>query len=212
MTTRSLKKKKVARSGAGQQRKSPCKIQSLLVPEEKYLDSQFNVSVNPTGAVHLLNGLSLGNTGTTRVGRRITMTRVEVSLLISAKLSTGKEQFQRHMIVRDTQPNEAALTIPQVLTFNTAYSLRYQPYLTRFVVHMDRVHFLNDTNEPGSQYHIKAEFKLNSNTYYNENNTGLIGDITKNSLYYCYLGSQIDDAQAYDGNAIGTIRVWYVDS
>lgn len=182
--------------------------------EWKYIDTTINQDVNTTATLTLLNGLSLGNTASTRIGQKITMQSMEAAVRLKTTAATGVEQFVRFLIVLDRQANGAAPALTDILLAANWQSPRNLNNRKRFKILYDYRNCLGATaastgTETSRMDKIYYKFKKPYIVDYNSSNFGDIRDISSNSLYFCTVGSAAADDT--DSNLITTLRLRYTD-
>lgn len=183
--------------------------------EWKYLDTVFNQDMNTTPVLQLLNGLTLGNTASTRIGQKYNIVTVEAQFRALTTAATGVEQFCRYLFVLDRQPNGVApAAITDILSSNSPTALRNLENRKRFKIILSRTFAMGATSvatgtETSRTFHDYVKFKRPITVDCNSQNNGDIRDIVTNSLYICVLGNM--GAGNTDANLIGTIRVRYTD-
>lgn len=154
----------------------------FLNPEIKNQDLSATITPdNSAGSFVLLNGISQGDTRSTREGSSIKM----ISLNMNIKLTingSASNTVVRIQIVQDKQPNGAIFTIANYFqdTTNLATSFQNMDYIKRFIRWHDQTVALN-TDFP--ERLIKIRKKQIMHTTYNTGNAGTIADIATNSLY-----------------------------
>ncbi len=197
--------------GAGWTKKKAPRPQGAYAPESKFVDTSVSATIpNPadmTGAemdpttVNCLNAVPIGNTESTRDGRKTWLTRLNirgvVALAQQANLSSGLDaQIVRVVVLQDTQTNGAQFNSEDVYASLGAANLnvhawRNLKFAKRFTILKDHQFILNPkavtwdgTNMEGSS--VKATFKwnipLNIPVIYTDT-TALISSISDNSLH-----------------------------
>jgi len=174
-------------------------------PEKKYVDiavdasntvftlgqSSLVTAAAPNQAVfQLLNGLALGTTGITRIGRQITIKSFLIRMAVNAA-STGSAGILRLLILWDSQANGAAPSAADVFETSTDSSILVSPLnlsnRERFQVVMDKVYNIGGAGAvdgvPPDTIHIEKFKKMNKIVTFNGGNAGTVGDIATNSLY-----------------------------
>ncbi|MBV6343574.1 hypothetical protein [Candidatus Magnetobacterium casense] len=176
------------------------------------MDTVLDGAMDSTGLQTLLNGLSLGNTATTRIGVKIAIKSIEMRLLSYATAGTGTDQCHRIMAFIDRQPNAAAPTLGDQLASNSYMAMRTLTQRKRFKILWDRQYIINATAEPGTlrHFHMYMKFKRPLVVEYNAANNGTVADIVSNSLYFYKIASNAAGATA--GALLGYARIRYTDS
>jgi len=178
-------------------------------PEKKYLDvaasssaTVFNFGPTPgsntVGAptLQLLNGMALGTTGITRIGRQVTIKSWLFRMAVNAA-ATGNTGLLRVVVVWDSQANGAALTTTDLFESSNVADVLVSPLnlsnRERFQVVMDKVYNLGGLGAvdgvPPDTIHIEKFKKMNKIVTFNGGNAGTVGDIATNSLYLITFGS-----------------------
>jgi hypothetical protein len=181
---------------------------SVSAPELKALDTAVVAAVDTTGAIQLLNGIEPGTALNQRVGRQITMVKLQYHLQSIVTAATGIDQFHRLLVVLDKQPNGVALAINSVLDGGSTsqYNLSNQH---RFVILYDKRFYLNASGEAGSGIVLDGTIGLSAVVQYNSGIAGTVADIATNSLYLIALGNVVAGATA--GSLAGSVRLRYYD-
>lgn len=163
--------------------------------EDKFLsiDNQTTVTSN-TGTVNLLNGMVVGTTVGTRLGNKVRLVGLQMRF-VTIPLGTAGVQWFRIILVADKQANAAIPGVANILQTATA---GFRPYSTynpdvvpsRYTILYDRTHRIDieggSTDTPKNLFIKINKYSWKKNpllVQYNGNNTGLIQDINKNSVY-----------------------------
>lgn len=180
--------------------------------ELKYVDTVLDGAMDTTARQHLVNGLSLGNTASTRVGMKIAIKSIQVRILTYATAATGVDQAHRLMFFVDRQANAVAPTLGDQLTSNSYMALRTLTQRKRFKILWDKTYVINATAEPYTAKFVKMYMKFRRPLVveYNTGNNGTVGDIVSNSLYFYAAGSA--NAGATAGTCTGYCRIRYSDT
>jgi hypothetical protein len=161
------------------------------------LDTEVNMATDSTSGVLLLNGTTKGTNIDNRIARDFSLHSLELNILSLATAATGVDQQHRVMVVRDKQPNGAALTAAVVLSAVTVSDFPNVDNLKRFVILLDKRLRLNATGEAGSEILWRSNLNLGGVlTHCNTGNAGTIADIVTNSLYLIVIGSKAAGATA----------------
>lgn len=187
--------------------------------EWKFVDTAIsNGNVSTTAQVTLLNGLALGNTGSTRIGRKVRFHTVEAKL-VSQSDTTTAINFVRYAIVLDKQANGAAPAFTDIYDAATPYALRNISNKERFFVLWDSgikslvgpVTGTIATQQPtDSSARVDEVYKKWSfSTTFNAGNAGTVADIATNAIYFVAIGSAVSGTG--DSVVIGSIRLRYTD-
>lgn len=142
-----------------------------------------------TAVLQLLNGVDDGATSTTRIGRRITMTSMEIRWNGSmAATSTGVSPL-RMTVVYDRQSNGNAPTATDVFAANKIATMMNLSNSRRFKVLADELVECVGTSSPGA-WNVKLwrDFtakgtKPGLEVEFNENSTATITSIVTGSIY-----------------------------
>ena len=179
--------------------------------EWKYSDVTLDGAMDTTGGQTLLNGLSLGNTASTRVGMKVSIRSIELRLVLFATPTTGVDQQHRIQIFLDKQANAAAPTLADQLTGNNFLALRSLTQRRRFKIMWDKTYNINASGEPNTAKVIKMYMKFRRPLVveFNSADNGTIADIVSNSLYFYRVGSNVAGVNA--GSLVGTARIRYTD-
>lgn len=222
MFARAQKRGKKRYQAAAARRKRPTAAaaaapRALYVPpsrgEWKHIDVYTgSIVADTTGALGLINGCIQGADAINRIGRQITMRTVQINGLSSVTSATGLDQTHRVLIVYDSQPNGAALTIAQVLdttAANVTLALRNTNGIRRFTVLMDKVVRLNSNAEPGGAIAWRLYRRINLPVVFNSGNAGTVADIDTGSMYLISVGNL--GAGATAGSLVANIRIMFED-
>lgn len=182
--------------------------------------------INTTGTSANICTPILGSDFTNRVGRRITMTSVQIRGMIipeyagSGTVGITAPQMVRMVLAYDRQPNALLAGVNGFLTapFPTAFlDLNNRD---RFQVLVDRQWVLDpwmySTTATqsyafgGTSKEFKVFRKINLETVFNAVNGGTFADIVSGALVLFFVGSSVAGAQ--DANAIINTRVRFVDA
>ena len=158
-------------------------------PETKTMYVTGTAPCDNLGNISLLNGITQGDTGDTREGRKITLKSIQLRGVNYVTDSTGKDQMHRIMIVQQRRPNGLHPAIGDILTATTISSLRNRFKIHDYKVLYDKTITLNASGESGSTRFIRMYKKLFLNQYFNSQSTGTIADIQTNALFLISIGS-----------------------
>lgn len=184
--------------------------------EWKYLDVGFASDLNTGGNMTLLNGLSPSSGASGRIGMKVSITSIQASGRLITTLATGVEQFIRHFIVIDRQPNGAApVALTDILNTASVTSPRNLANRKRFKILWDKTlsmgSFTTSTGTPTSRtWKLYMKFRRPITTEYNTGVAGTVADIASNSLYYMTLGTEA--AGNTDVGGVANFRIRYVDN
>ena len=186
-------------------------------PERKNIDSNLvGVSgvATPIGlpdwspTITLLNGVAQGATEVTRVGRKITMTKITMNWNVampSAALGGGSLRFK---VVYDKQTNGAAPSILGVFTVDNFYShnnlANADRYITLFDHITDPLCVQGNLNSAG-----KLSKKLSLETVFS-GTAGTVASIASGSIYLFV--SQSGGITTSSPNFFANIRIRFIDT
>lgn len=158
---------------------------SFALGEKKYHDVSLDgITMDSTGYVRLLNGLSLGNSATTRVGMRIQIASIEIRLIMMNNQAATNNG--RLSIVIDKQANAAAPTVANVYTAAGISYPRNLAYRKRFRVIFDKTWIFSADNVDQNSdkfFHKFIRFRRPLAVEYNAADNGDIQDISSNSIH-----------------------------
>jgi len=165
-----------------------------------------------TAAQTALSACVQGTTPSTRVGRRITIRRLDYILFVYPS-GTGVVDHVAVAFVLDRQPNGGAFNTTDYLSSSSSQSLPNPNEYDRFstVARYDQT--LVGSSVVGTANPIPSimeSLPLNINVGFNAGNAGTIGDIQTNALWIYLIGSNA--AGATNPKCSGTVRVWYTDA
>lgn len=130
----------------------------------------------------LLNGLLMGTSATTRVGRRITIKSIYLRYFACVASGTTLASPIRLMIVMDKQTNAVACGATDVLLADAICSPNNLSNGRRFVTLMDKT--IDGIAAAGPQSaHLEFYKKTSLEVQYNTGNAGTVADIQSGSLY-----------------------------
>lgn len=170
-------------------------LKSVINVEKKYTDVNATTTSSSTSALVLLNGLSLGDTATTRDGQSVKFINLFWQGLWTINASATTTAV-RVIVFMDTQPNAAAPATSDLLVSNTSV---LSPLLisgsSRFKVLFDTKKQLSlNGTEMVRSYKFK---KMSVHTKYNVSNNGTIADIVTNSIYMLHMSDQAVNVPAF---------------
>jgi len=181
--------------------------------EYKNVDATFSGAFSTTMTQLLLNGLVPGTSATTRIGRKVTLRRLDFILNLANAPTTTNDHVALLFVV-DRQPNGGNFNATDLLSSATSLSLPNPNEFERFrtIARYDLSFIGSATNAgPGGVLPSLAEhLPLNIPTFFNAGTAGTIADIQTNALFVVAIGSNATGAT----NPIisGNIRVWYTDA
>lgn len=168
---------------------------TYTIPELKYTDVTAFGAVSGSGSFSLLNGLNLGTSAVTRVGRQIMMKSIHLKFDMNGSLfantPTSAANMLRIMILYDAQPN-GALPAASDLLENTTTGVQTisgtaMRYAQRFRILYDKRWILqhqlsSTTTGTFSSVFDEVYLKVNLKTIYANSNNGDITDIDTGAL------------------------------
>lgn len=180
-------------------------LRRFINTEMHFTDVTASVTPSTTPALVLLNGISIGDTASTRTGQSIKMDRSDFRFTLAVN-TTSVSNFVRVIVVMDRQTNATAMTIADLLVVSTVVSPYSFGSQNRFVPLFDETYALN-VSGPGS---ITKVIGLNTNQHvtYNTGNAGTVADIVTNSVYLIYFSDQATNPPSM----LYYNRLWFVDN
>lgn len=142
-----------------------------------------------TSNLLLLNGVDDGATSTTRIGRRITMSSLEVRFVGSMAATSAGSSPLRLTVVYDRQSNGAAPAATDVFNVDAIYAMMNLSNSRRFKVIIDElVETVSTAGPAGWNLKLWRDFtakgtKSGLEVEFNENSTATITSIVTGSLY-----------------------------
>ncbi len=185
------------------------------IMEHKVVDTAAaSYGANTTGSVTLLNGVAQGSDFTNRIGRKVTMTSVQLRGFLTPEDDQTEATLARVMLVYDSQPNGALPAVTDVLTAADSRSFNNLNNRDRFRVLVDETHALGQRDTTNSLEGAPTAIVLNRYRKCNlpvvfDGTTAAIGDIQTGSLFLLTIGNQAS------GSAIAAslaVRVRFVDA
>lgn len=177
--------------------------------EFKVADTLFNAEMSTTGVVTLVNGLTKGTDESNRIGRKVQIRSIQVDGNAAIK-SAGLTQIDRVMLVKDRQPNGALPTVGDIVTGGGALSVRNLDNRKRFKILWDHQFELAKYGTgQGETNRVKKYFKKKFETVFNSGDTGTIGDINTNALYFVVVGTGAPGTTA--ASSYYNVRVRFTD-
>lgn len=161
------------------------KLKNISV-EWKNSTAGTTVTPGTTSTLTHFNGLSQGNSSTTRVGDKVKFKRLFIRGEVVIN-SAGSAVVVRLMVVRDRQPNGAIFGITDLLVADSTIDLNNLKYGKRFKVYMDKKIPLSINGNRVAQF--KKYIPLNFETDYSLGTAGTVADISKNSLYFILMST-----------------------
>lgn len=181
-------------------------LKNLINVEFKQKDVTFSSqTIYNTYSSVLLNGLTKGDDNSNRDGRRVRFKSLQFNGTVYLD-SVATASTVRFILFIDKQPN-AANGSGNLLDNNTINGQRSVEYARRFTVLKDFTVNLSASGLP--QKAVKFYVPLDMKTDYDDSDTGLISDITRNSMYL-YMVS--DDTVANPVVLNGHLRLRFIDN
>lgn len=162
-------------------------LRSMMNVEFKYKDVTASPTVSNTGTLVLLNGMSKGDTVSTREARSILCKSSEFKTNAYMNASATNTSL-RVILFIDKQPSGTAPTIANLLQSNTITSFRHLDFRKRFVILIDRSYSLSVNGK--NDVHIEWYKKLRMHTIYDDSDAGDITDISSNALYLVLISNE----------------------
>lgn len=178
--------------------------------EWKSVDVNGNIDADTTGGVALLNGIARGDDISERIGRKVMIKSIQLSIKNNVIGGTGVDQCHRVMLVLDNQTNAAALTIAQVLSSSGTMYYRNLENRARFRILFDKFFTMNATGESGSMVNYKYYRKVDIPVTFNNGDAGTVADIVTGSLYILVVGDAAPGVTA--GKCYYYSRIRYEDA
>jgi len=180
-------------------------LRRFINAEFHYSDQNATINATTTYSVILLNGLSLGDTSTTRTGQSIKMDRLDLRFYLTANATTVTN-LVRVIVVYDKQSNATTMTTADLLVSvspNSPYTFGSQ---NRFTPLYDECFALTY----GGLGIITKSLTLPANQHvtFNTGNAGTIADIVTGGLYLLIASKDL----ANPPDATYWSRLWYVDN
>ena len=161
---------------------------TYTMPELKYNDEVATGSVPGAGTFILLNGLQLGTSATTRVGRQIMIKSIHIKFIHAGAQFSGTptqpSSLVRAMIVYDAQPNGTTALASELLenatTGNQVTSSTALRYSQRFKILYDKRWVVNNMltasiSPTFAEVYDEVYMKVNLKCNYADTNNGNIG-------------------------------------
>lgn len=146
--------------------------------------------MDTTGYFYLTNGISLGTSAVTRVGRVIRIQSFLINITLVATAASGNTNT-RMMVIIDHQANGNAPALANDVLEGAVQPMVVQPrglnQRKRYTILLDRVYrsgAIMVGADPATRYiRLFKRFRPSLETNYNGGITGQIADIVTNSLY-----------------------------
>lgn len=213
----SAPKKKVAQ----QQFKPPNKIflptRSLANQEKKFLDTSIQNTADVSAGVIIpsLNLIPQGVTDVTRVGNKVTLTKVNLRGL-AAMEDFGTAAFSggvlRTILFIDKQTNGATAAVLDILRTAAVLSFRNMDNLDRFIILDDTtirvpIESANVLHTAISRFPWSVNKKINVDVHFS-GTTGAITELRSSNIGLLYIA----DLAVVDAAILGNARVKFVDA
>lgn len=198
------------RAGLGQLAKDVVTLKNLINVEFKASTLALTSTVNETGTLQLLNGLTKGDNNNNREGATVRIKSVQLkgNMKIHA---TPEQSLVRRILFIDKQPNQTAPTMAELLDLSSSQptdALRNLNHRKRFVILDDDLITLNKNGKAIALF-PKCYKRVDMITVYDTgSNTGLIADIETNALYVLYVSNQPSNVPSIEHTA----RIRYIDN
>lgn len=177
--------------------------------EKKYLDTVVNLTVPIAGnaaQVVLLNGMSQGNTASTRIGNKVTMKGLQLRLNAKAGNGEADGQLIRFILVAEKKPEGSASAWTSICNSVDTLSNYSMTLNNNMIVLWDET-FAMDTSQ--FQLPIKKWIDLKGLVAdYSRGNAGTVADFQQNSIYLMVNTLNNTVATDLDGN----VRLRYTDA
>lgn len=181
-------------------------LKSVINVEKKYIDYTVTAqNMTNTGAIPLINGLSLGDTATTRDGQSVKFISITYKGDISMS-NSAETSFARVAFVLDRQSNAQSPSITNIWQSASPTALRVIGTGYRFRVIRDMQFALS--NGGRESVYFERTIKLRFHTRFNTGNAGDVTDIVTNALYLVYLSDQATNYPVINMN----IRIKFIDN
>jgi len=183
-------------------------LRRFVNAEIHYTDAIGNaVASTSTAAFVLLNGLSTGDTMTTRTGQSVKCDGMDFKFIITGN-AAAIPLYERILVVADKQTNAAIFAIGELLNATTVTSMYTVGNQSRFQVLYDESFSL----VPGSEsYAITRALKLPAagiHTMFNTGNAGTVADIVSLSIYLIHFSDQAVNNSSFSYYS----RFWFLDN
>lgn len=181
-------------------------LRRFINTEMHFTDVTASVTPTTTPALVLLNGISIGDTASTRTGQSIKMDRSDFRFTLAVN-ATSVTNFVRIIVVVDKQTNASAMTSADLLVSATVVSPYSFGSQNRFIPLYDETFALHATAGVGA---ITKVVGLNTNQHvtYNTGNAGTVADIVTNSVYLIHFSDQATNPPSL----LYYNRLWFVDN
>lgn len=194
-------------------------------PEEKFITVSQNFASVATGAgaLTLISGITQGTTPTTRVGAKIKLLRMEMSLSVRIPVSTtsnpGDAGLVSVFVYKDPQgaapaafAGASGADAPYQVANVGTDAIRADDYAAHFTVKKELRFALNASSigaSAGLYNYLRPQYMtipLNVSQEFNNGNAGTIADIIKNAVY---LGRASDLGFL---EIAWQVRIWFADN
>lgn len=168
-------------------------VKQLVNTEFDFKDTTTGVSPTSGGSMTLLNGMTQGDTASSREGNSIRMKSLDLRFYLTNN-STAVNTNTRVMLVHDKQPNGSTALVTDVLATNNVVSPRNLDNRKRFKVIYDRTFSLSTAGPSNlNSAFYKKDFNQHV-AFYNASNAGTIADISTGALFLLLLSDQAVNA------------------
>lgn len=183
------------------------------IAEYKNVDTTINSQVSTTSVITLLNGLAPGTTASTRIGRKVSVRRIDYVLSLASS-TTGIQDHICIAVVEDRQPNGGTFNTTDYLTGSSSRVLPNANEFARFrtIVRYD-VTLAGSSVASGPPSTVPSaieQLPVTIPVHYNAGTAGTISDIQTNALYLFVIGDGASNAT--NPFVYGQVRLWYTDS
>lgn len=176
-------------------------VASTTAPEKKNVDGSATITsaaATTWSAVTLVNGIAQGTTANTRIGRRVTISKLFVRWHVTSTASVA-----RWMVVYDHAPNGSLPAITDILTVDSFIGVNNLINNDRFLILHDEIVNQQAASVPvGGKWIYKGQALQQQ---YTNAATATIADITTGAIYIMVVGSAASTALGF------TFRTRYTD-
>lgn len=180
-------------------------LKSLVNVEFKSSDITLSESVDTSGFLQLLNGLTRGDTISTRDGRMVNNKSIQISWS-AAMHGSATDTIVRCIVFLDKQANGAVATAAELLQDVNIRGLRNLDNRRRFWIISDQI--MNLDSQAHSRGIRKFYKQLNVKTIYDDSNNGTIADIETNALYCFWISNEATNTPTVAAEA----RLRFIDN
>ncbi len=181
-------------------------LRRFINTETNYTDAVQNAQAsNTTANFNLINGLSLGDTATTRTGQSVKCVKIDLNFSVIGNQS-GTSITGRILVVMDHQSNGAIFLIGDLLNATTPTSMFVVGNQMRFSVLFDESYAININGN--FAFTQRKLINCQSHTEFNTGNAGTVADINTNSIYLIHFSDQGVNTPTINWYT----RYWFVDN